>query len=231
MTLVTRVPGTPDPSLPPVLPSFGRSDVVHMWHPRSYTSGDTIWRDEIGELPLNLSGTVGTAVTKDPETSGRPTLHTRSTGAFLNESVPQAEARTVVILAKLNAADAGGTPYLLQLGSVSLAQAVGGATTATTVPATSNITGVAMDVWHMYAVSMPASRLATFAVDGASRTLATAAGADNNVLRISATSSLRRESRLGMVLTLANALTPAELADLFIEVKTWFSDLTWGSAV
>lgn len=226
MTLTTRVPGTPDPTLPPVLPTFGL-DIAHFWHPRSYTTGQTTWRDEIGTLDLNLSGT---NVLKETEASGRPVLRTQSTGNFIREAIDPAQIRTVVLVGKPTAADAGGSPYIINVGSGGITQAVDGSTTAATVPATTNVTGVAMDAYHFYAVSFPVSRLAAFAVDGAGRTLSVAAGAEMDALRIAGTATQRRDLRIAAAFSLTTTLTATQLTtSVYPAVRAWFSDLPWGA--
>lgn len=233
MTLITRVSGTPDATLPRLLPSLGMS-VDHFWHPRSYVPGASTWYDEIGGTALSVylgaAGAVSDITVETVAGTGRPIVRTRSTANFGNGAIGASEIATVVVVAKPSSTDAtaGTAPYYglftAQAGFVQPA----GSSTVTTVPSTSTFTA-AQDAWHMYAITNPTSKLFEFTIDGSSSVLGTAAGAQSTALAIGGkadTGSGKRELRVAAIITSRTVYSRAHLTGVvYPSIKKWFNDL------
>lgn len=225
MTLITRVPGTPDPTLPPVVPSFGLA-LDHFWHPRTYTAGAAAWRDSIGSIDLPVFGTAAD-IGKPTAASGRPLLHLTDTASLRHEAVADTEIRTVILIAQPLTSDAGtgATMDVLNVGNSAIRQALSADVAVPTNPATD--LPAARDAWHMYACVNPASLIYEFAVDGATAVRPTVGPGANTALRIGTNgSTTHRALTIAGIAASRTAYAAADLAaEAFPAIRAWFNDL------
>lgn len=232
MTLVIRASGSsPDSSLPPVLPSFGLSDLTHFYHPVTFADGGSEWADSLGTIPLPVVG--DTSINQESD-SGRLTVRLTTTASFFPGTVfPTAEVGSVFVVAKIGATDGhGGTAgYILHNGASGIAHNTVGSTTITLTNGASGATA-ALDKWHLFSISTPtATKISRYTVDGNSFTASSAAALNPTTLRLGANNTTNhKQYTVAAAFAAASDIPAATITGtVYPLVKAWWPELDWAA--
>lgn len=235
-TLLIPVPSdTPDDTLPPIVPDFGRDDLTHFYHPLTFPDNGTSWSDACfgdGEIPLPVSG--DTSATQELEAATWPTVRlTTAASLFPGTVFPTADLGTVCVIAKVSTGDdkAGSAGYLLHNGSSGIAQNTLNSATITLTNGASGATA-SLNEWHLFTITTPrapATRTTRFTVDGNAFTASSAAALDPRTIRIgSNTAGNHKAMTVAAAFAFAESIAAATITGtLYPAVKAAYPELDW----
>jgi hypothetical protein len=227
MSLVTRVASSSiDPTLPPVVPSFGTT-LSHFYHAGRFPDNGTEWADAIGSIPLPVDG--DTSITQESESS-RPTVRLTTAASFFPGTV-FTDVGSVFVVAKIGATDgnAGAAGYVLHNGASAIAHNTAGSTALTLTNGASGATA-ALDKWHLFSISTPTStKITRFTVDGNLYTASSAATLNPTTIRVGENAAGNHKAMtVAAVFATATDLPAATITGtVYPLVKAWWPDFTW----
>lgn len=224
MTIITRIPGSPDPTLPTVMPDLGII-LNHSYYPGGITT--TGWQDSTGLLNL---GAVGTGIIDRHTDNGQVVAYFDGTvrAGTAAPAFVEGEVQTVIVVARPNDADIATSPYIFNGGSVGISQggssgppaAVRNGNNPTILPA------FPRGKWHMYAISTPVGGAGVFALDGQNTALLGTSAATS--ITIAGNPTGFRQLRVAAVLTSQQAVSADLLNNtVYPRLKSWFNLLPW----
>lgn len=225
MTVVSTIPGTPDPTLPDLIPELGIT-LNHSYFPGGFSS--TGWTDSTGDLDL---GAVGAGTIQRFTDNGQDIAYfdgtVRAESAF--PAFVEGDVQTVIIVARPNDADIATSPYMFNGGSVGISQ--GGSSGAPAAVRNGNnptlLPASVRNKWHMYAISTPIGSAGSFVLDNLSTALLGTSGGTS--ISVAGSPTGFRQLRVAAVLTSQEAISAATLTGtVYPRLKSWFALLPWG---
>jgi hypothetical protein len=229
MTLIRRVVGVADPTLPPLAPDFGLSGVTHYYHPKLW-AGASSWLDHPTMLDQQAVPIQGDASITQTTENGRPVLALTTAASILSGAIfDTTEVRTLFVVGKVATGDAvSGAGYIAHNGQSGINQAAlnNPAVTFTNgAPATT----AALDKWHLFSIASAAGALSRFTIDGSLFTAtSTSASAPQHVRVGTNSSGNHRAMKVAGVWTCDTAIAAATITGaVYPLVKAWWPEFVW----